>query len=62
MKKQSSDPDIDAVDNVVTKVNNKNEVTTKNMRWLDEIRHYKMDKRSVDCTKSTLFSMTRNYI
>lgn len=44
-KPATSDPDIDAVDNVVTKVKNKKEVTTKYMRWFDEIRHYKMDER-----------------
>ena len=55
MKKQSSDPDIDAVDNVVTKVKNKKEVTTKYMRWFDEIRHYKMDERNDIALKDIKF-------
>ncbi len=55
MKKQSSDPDIDAVDNVVTKVKNKKEVTTKYMRWFDEIRHSKMDERNNIALKDIKF-------
>jgi hypothetical protein len=60
MKKQSSDPDIDAVDNVVTKVKNKKEVTTKYMRWCDEKHYIIRDAKLEDALENIRFDKAEN--
>ncbi|WP_029232351.1 hypothetical protein [Butyrivibrio sp. VCB2006] len=52
-KPEVSNPDIDAVDNVVTKIKHKKEVTTKYMRWVDE-KHYIIRDAKFEAGLSTI--------